>query len=140
MNAIRPIAETEDTVTLRRSDFDRMMGVLEDAEDIATLQAAEARERAMGTDAARADNLPSELLLRLIGGQHPVRIWREQRGLTTQALAVKAGISRSYLAEIESRRKPGSSLAYRRLATALAIPIDDLIPDDLVPQEASPEP
>lgn len=128
MNAIHPIATTEDTVTLHRADFERMLEAIEDAEDVAALHAAEAREREVGAEAARADHLPVELVLRLVAGEHPLRLWREQRGLTPQALAKKAGVGRSYLVEIEGGKKPGSVAAYRRLAKALGVAVDDLLP------------
>jgi len=128
MTAIHPIAQTDDTVTLRRADFERMLEAIEDADDIAALRAAEARERKMGKAAARADHLPVELVQRLMAGEHPVQIWRERRGLSPKALAERAGMARSYLVEIEGRRKPGSVAAYRRLADALGVAVDDLLP------------
>ncbi len=128
MNVIRPIAQTADTVTLSRADFEAMLEAVEDAEDIAALSVAEAREREQGKKAARADHLPVELVIRLIDGERPLRIWREQRGLSPQRLAEKAGISRSYLVEIESGKKPGSVVAYRKLSQALKVSIDDLLP------------
>jgi ribosome-binding protein aMBF1 (putative translation factor) len=128
MNVIRPIAQTDDTVTLRRADYEAMIEAIEDAEDIATLRAAEAREAEIGTEAAWADHLPVELVERLMAGEHPVRIWREHRGLSPRALADQAGVGRSYVAEIEGHRKPGSVAAYRRLATALGVAVDDLLP------------
>jgi DNA-binding XRE family transcriptional regulator len=128
MNAIQPIAQTNDTVTLRRTDFERLLETLEDAESAAALRKAEAREAEGGKAAARADHLPVELVLRLVAGEHPVRIWREQRGLTLQALASQAGIGRSYLVEIEGAKKPGSVAAYRKLAIALRVAVDDLLP------------
>lgn len=128
MNAVHPVAETEDTVTLRRADFEMMLEAVEDAEDIIVLQGVEAREKEVGSEAARADHLPVELVVRLMAGEHPARIWREHRGLSPQALADKAGVGRSYLVEIEGYKKPGSVAAYRRLASALRVPIDDLLP------------
>jgi len=98
----------------------------EDAEDIATLTDAAAREKRLGKEAARADNLPVEFVTRLIDGEHPVRIWREFRGLSPLALADKAGVGRSYIAEIEAGKKPGSLAAHRNLAYALGVTIDDL--------------
>jgi DNA-binding XRE family transcriptional regulator len=128
MNAIHPIAQTTDTVTLSRADFEMMLEVLEDAADIAALQTAEARETEIGKQAARADYLPDELVMRLIEGEHPVRIWREHRGLSAKALAEIAEVGRSYLVEIEGGKKPGSVAAYRRLASALGVTVDDLLP------------
>jgi len=128
VNAIRPIHRTEDTVTLRRSDFDALIETLDDVEDTAALIAAGSREVEVGKQAARADHLAVELVLRLVAGEHPVRIWREHRAVSSQTLAETAGISRSYIAEIEGHKKPGSIAAYRRMATALGVTVDDLVP------------
>lgn len=128
MNAVRPIAETADTVTLRRADFEVLLEAVEDAADRLALREAEAREAGIGKRAARADHLPVELVERLLAGEHPVRVWRSHRKLSPQALADHAGVGRSYLVEIESGRKPGSVAAYRRLAGALGVAVDDLLP------------
>jgi ribosome-binding protein aMBF1 (putative translation factor) len=128
MNAIAPIAETADTVTLRRTDYERLRAAIEDAEDRAAVAEIEAREAAVGKVAARANYLPVELAIRVLDGEHPVRIWREHRGLSAQTLADRAGIARSYITEIETRRKPGSAAALRRLATFLSVTVDDLLP------------
>jgi DNA-binding XRE family transcriptional regulator len=130
VNAIRPIAQTDDTVTLSRLDYERLLEALEDAEDIAALEVAGARERTLGEEAAHADYLSAELVSRLLEGEHPVRIWREHRGLSQEELASFAGIARSYLAEIEGCRKPGSIDAFRKLARALGLTVDDLLPAD----------
>ena len=129
MNAIRPIAQTDDTVTLSRADYERLLEAIEDAEDIAALEAAAAREQTLGEKAAHADYLSAELVSRLLAGEHPVRVWREHRGLSQKELAGKAAIARSYLAEIEGRKKPGSLEAYRKLANALGLTVDDLLPE-----------
>lgn len=130
MNAIRPIAQTNDTVTLSRADYERLLEALEDAEDIAALEAAAAREQTLGEEAAHANYLSAELVSRLLEGEHPVRIWREHRGFSQEELAGQAGVSRSYLAEIEGHKKPGSLDAYRKLANALGLTVDDLLPKD----------
>lgn len=126
MNAIHLLAETADTVTMARADYEKLLEIAEDAEDVHALNAAVASEERLGKEAARADNLPVELVTRLISGEHPVRIWREHRGLTPQALAERAGVGRSYIVEIESGKKPGSIAAFRKLADALGVAIDDL--------------
>jgi DNA-binding XRE family transcriptional regulator len=129
MNAIRPIAETAETVTLSRADFEAMLEALEDAEDVAVLEAAAAEEARVGKDVARAESLPVELVERMIlGGESPVRIWREHRGMTGKALAAVAGVSSAYLSEIEAGKKPGSFDAMAKLAKALGVSLDDLAP------------
>jgi DNA-binding XRE family transcriptional regulator len=128
MSIITPIAETADTVTLARSDFEAMLDALEDAADVATLKAASAEEARVGKEAYRANALPAELVERMIlGGETPLKVWREHRKLTVAALAAAAGVSGSYISEIETGRKPGSVTALAKLATALNLSIDDLV-------------
>jgi DNA-binding XRE family transcriptional regulator len=115
-----------DTVTLTRAEYDALLQQIEDAEDLAAVAAAEAREAIFGKEVARACYLPIELVERLSAGEHPIRVWRANRGLTREALAAAAGVSPSYLTEIETGRKPGSLDAMMKLAAALRVPLDDI--------------
>lgn len=117
-----------DTVTMSRAEYKALIEAAEDAEDLAHLAAQEERERILGIEATRRDCLPGELVARMLEGEHPLRLWREQRGLTLSALAARAGVAASYLSEIEGGRKPGSIAAFRRLAQALDLNVDDLVP------------
>jgi hypothetical protein len=119
-----------ETATLPRTEYEALIERLEDLEDAIEVAKFRADEQTRGIDAVRADCLSGALVNRLLTGEHPVRIWREHRSLTGSALAVKAGVPASYLCEIEGRRKPGSVSAYRRLATALGVTLDDLVPAD----------
>lgn len=56
-----------------------------------------------------------------------MRVWRTHRGMTARSLAVAAGIPSSYLSAIERGVKPGSVKALKSLATALDVPLDDLV-------------
>jgi transcriptional regulator with XRE-family HTH domain len=60
-------------------------------------------------------------------GRHPVRVWREYRGLGLNALARAAKISAPYLSEIENGNKPGSASVLKKIAGALEIDLDELI-------------
>ena len=71
--------------------------------------------------------VPFELAERIADGVHPVRVWREYRGMTAAELATRSGIAQSYLSNIETGRKPGSVKAMKRLADALGVSVDDLI-------------
>ncbi len=108
-------------VVLPRAEYETLLERLEDLEDAARVREAvehpETREY-----------LPAELVNRLMAGEHPVRIWREHRGLTVAALAEKAGVAPAYVSEIENRKKPGSVRAMKALAAALAVDLDDLVP------------
>jgi DNA-binding XRE family transcriptional regulator len=120
------MSDTSETITLSRAEYEALIERLEEAEDLATVAAAEACEAALGKETARADYLPIELVRRLSAGDHPIRVWRAHRGLTREALAAAAGVAPSYLTEIETRRKPGSFAALAKIAAALRISLDDL--------------
>lgn len=120
------MSETAETVTLPRAEYEALVERAEDAEDLAVIAAAEAREAALGKKAARADHLPIELVRRLDAGEHPIRVWRDHRGLSRKALADAAGVAPNHLGEIEAWRKPGGFVALARLAATLHLPLDDL--------------
>lgn len=123
----RPVAETADTVTLRKQDWQALVAQLEDADDRAAVEARRAHEAAVGTAVARRDYLSGEEMQRLLDGENPVRLWREKRGLTQRVLAAQAGIGASYLAEIEGGKKPGSADALHKLAQALGVAMENLV-------------
>lgn len=118
MSMIKPIAETVDSVTLRRADFEALLDAA-DGEHARRVEAAAAR--------GETEYLPVEMVKRMAKGESPVAVWREHRGLKQNTLAEAAGISKTYLNEIEAGKKPGSVAALRALAKALKVSIDDLV-------------
>ena len=74
------------------------------------------------------------LVWRKYGSRMKLRITelRKERGLTVEALADKAGMSKSYLSEIASGKKPVSSRRIDSLARALGCNPIDLIDDESV--------
>ena len=123
MIVVEPIALTDDTAVLRRRDYDALIQAYEDAADALAL--AEVRTREAAGD---AEYVPVELAERIfVGGEHPVRVWREHRGLTLGGLAKEAGIAQSYVSEIENRKKRGSVRALAALAKVLHVDIEDLL-------------
>jgi|SRR5579872_7241086 len=108
-------------IALSRAQYEGLISRLEDLED-----ALEMREIEKNRDTRVY--IPAALVKRMLKGEHPVRIWREFRGLSMQALADKSGVSQSYLSEIETGRKPGSVAALKAIAAALDATIDDLVP------------
>jgi len=127
MNAIRILAETKDTVTVKRDDLARLISELEDAEDRSAVAERRALEKALGKERARRNYLTVEEARRLLDGESPVTVWREKRSLTQRSLAARAGIAPSYLTEIEKGRKPGSASTLSRLAGALEVAMEDLM-------------
>ncbi len=84
--------------------------------------------------------IPPEVRQAVADGVHPVRAWREHRGLNQGQLAAMIGISRAYLAQIEGGERTGTLEVMARIARALDRPIEDLIasgPDTFVTAAAS---
>ena len=123
----RPIAETARTVTLRKRDWNALVSRLEDIEDLKAVAAVLAHEERVGKAVARRDYLTGEELGRILNDESPVKVWREKRGLSQRDLAAQAGVSASYVAEIETGKKPGSAEALFKLAEVLAIPMENLL-------------
>ena len=129
MAYIGPIAETADTVTLRREDFDALIAAAEDTSDRRALAAFDTMVKRQGVEAVRADSLTIEEVMQIAEGMSPIRVWRKRRGLTARALSETAGISPVYLSEIETGKKPGSAVAIVALAKALGVDASDLLPE-----------
>ncbi|MGB4107038.1 MAG: helix-turn-helix transcriptional regulator [Alphaproteobacteria bacterium] len=79
--------------------------------------------RAM-TGSSNDSKLPEEILDQLAAKKaSAVKIIRKHRGMTQEELAGKAGISRPYLTEIETKRKDGSVRAIKALAEILEVEV-----------------
>ncbi|MDP2195400.1 MAG: helix-turn-helix transcriptional regulator [Rhodocyclaceae bacterium] len=84
-------------------------------QDIADAKSAQATE-----------SLPVEFADRLLAGDNPLRVWRDHRGLTLQALAVQCGVTRQMLSMIEHGKANASADLLHKLAVALGCDMDDL--------------
>jgi DNA-binding XRE family transcriptional regulator len=103
--------------------YRQLLTLAEDAEDI---RAANVARREI--DAGEDETIPAAVARRLLDGtEHPLRIWREHRGLTQEALAAQAGVGKSYLSQIEAGKKTGSARILRTLAQILRVDMDDLL-------------
>src|SRR5690242_2246232 len=111
---------------------------LNDALDIALAEfgeaAAEYERKIVAHASERLDveielGIPHEVVKRELEGVHPVRAWREYRGLNQAQLATFAGISRAYLTQIETGERTGTLEVMVKLARSLRCMVEDLIPE-----------
>ncbi len=112
-----------DTVTIPKAEYQRLCTVEEDLADVQAALAVQAR-----IDAGTEEFLPEAVAERLIDGEPPLRVWREHRGFSQSALGRAADTSRVQIVDIEAGRRTGSVHTLRRLADALGIGLDDLVP------------
>ena len=130
MNATAPtpLSVTDETVTIDRAEWEAFLDRLEDSADDAVIAASIAERERIGDAEYRCLCYTAAEVDRMLDdGVSAVTIWREREGLTQRALAAAAGISQSYLAEIESGKKPGSLAATAAIAKVLRIPIEHLV-------------
>src|SRR5262249_11034480 len=117
----RQAVRVSDPVVLTRAAYEALIARVTAAEDAA--------------DFARHAQIPKERMLpiaaagRILNGEHPLRVWREHRGLGIAELAGAAGVTRGQLGRIERRASAGSVAAYRACAWVLDVLVDDLLPD-----------
>lgn len=104
--AVLPIAEYE--------------RLLDAADEAAAVQAFDAYK------ATPPETFPSEVADRLLQGDHPVKVFREYRGMTQSQLAQAADLKQAYVSQIEAGSRNGSVDALKRIADALRVEINDL--------------
>ena len=112
-----------ETVTIPKTEYDRLCALEEEFSEIQAALAVAAR-------IARGEEelLPANVVDRLIDGEPPLRVWREFRNQSQAALARASGVNRVQIVEIEAGRGSGSVHTLRKLADALRVAVDDLVP------------
>lgn len=108
-------------VVLPWADYQALLEAAEDAIDGALLDAFR-KKLASGEE----ETVPAAVLDALLAGTSPIKVWREYRGLTQEALATRVGISKAYLCQIETGKREGAIKTLRALAAALGLTVDDL--------------
>jgi hypothetical protein len=109
-------------VMLSRRDYEALMQKLEDAADLAAVRADKK---------SRGDFLPADQVNRMLAGESALRVWRDHRGLTLEALAARAArygvaVGKSHLSHVETGRARASLDLMAALAKALDVPLDAL--------------
>jgi len=105
-------------VVLPHKEYQTLLGLLEDIEDTAAIQAALQDE---------SERFPLEVVERIAQGEHPIKVFREYRELTQGVLAKAAGVSKQYISQIENHQRNGTTKKLKAIAQALGVELDDLI-------------
>jgi hypothetical protein len=129
VNAIKPINETTETVTLSRADFEALLEETEDAEDRATVLKDCLLD--MKPEQSRYLLTLAETM-RIIDGEHPIKVWQEKRGISTTQAANALGLRDADYLAIEAGGPATSSLLYKLSK------VFDVLPDQLKPVKAAP--
>ena len=73
--------------------------------------------------------IPWESAKRIVAGENAIKVYREWRGLTQEALARKVDSAKAYISQIETGAKPGGRAILRKIAVALGVPVSVLTED-----------
>jgi DNA-binding XRE family transcriptional regulator len=106
------------------AEYERLIDVAEDKAD--ALAAAEAEKRRLEGE----EYLPVEMSDRIMAGESPLRVWRRYRGKTLSDLAKLTGLTHASLSRIECNAQRPKPAAWRALADALNVTVDDILPLD----------
>lgn len=107
-----------DTLTLTKTEYQDLI----DARDHAIAM----RDVTSGS----AETLSDTELDAFLAAPTPLAYWRRRRGLTQSALSHVVGVSQPYLAQVEHGRRVGDIKLYAKLAEALGVRMEDLVPGD----------
>ena len=103
-------------------DYQRLLEIAEDREDLALAADAE-RRRDEGEE-----YLPARMVDRILDGENALRVWREYRGLNIAELAEKSGYGYSMVSKIETGTRQGTVAFWKAVAVALNVTPDDIMP------------
>jgi DNA-binding XRE family transcriptional regulator len=124
----------DDIVILSREEYDRLIAAInEDAADIKILRHSIARVESGEEETFTGDEVDA-----FLAAKTPLAFFRKQRGMSQDALAKRAGITQGYLSEIEIGRKSGDIQTLRKLADALKVSLDSLVPAEPIAESTPP--
>ncbi len=98
-------------------EYERLLEVTDEAAGIRAFDAYKA---------TRPETFPDEVASRLLNGEHPVKVFREHRGVTQTQLAESAGLRQAYVSQIEAGSRVGTIDVLKRIAEALRVDLEDL--------------
>ncbi|WP_375455394.1 helix-turn-helix transcriptional regulator [uncultured Methylobacterium sp.] len=114
----------EAIVILPEAEFERLRELAEDALDERIIDASQDRLRS-GTE----ELLTEADLDALRAAPSPLAFWRARRGTSIDALARDCAVSETTIAALERGEDIADPGLHARLARALGIDIDDIVPD-----------
>src|SRR5882762_11619464 len=125
----------EELAVLPKREYERLAALALD-EDAGTARIVRRARAALA--AGNEVLLPKAVVDRLTAGENPIRALREWRGMTQAELVASLGITQGYLSELESGKRKGPVALHQKIARALRVPIDLLLPIAVSEEEADP--
>jgi DNA-binding XRE family transcriptional regulator len=105
-------------VVLRAADYERLVDLADEGEDV--IEALKVRARIEAGEGTAPGDVVRAMI---VDGLHPIAAWRRYRGLSQAALARRSGLSQVWISRIERGGGHGSRDTRHKLATALDAPV-----------------
>jgi DNA-binding XRE family transcriptional regulator len=121
----------EELAVLPKSEYQRLVALAVD-EDVGTARVVRRAREALET--GREIVLPKTVVDRMASGENAIRVLREWRDMTQAELVMSVGITQGYLSELEAGKRKGPVALHQKIARALGVPIQLLLPI-AVPEE-----
>ena len=105
------------------ADYERLIDLAEDKADIFAAFESENRRK------EGEEFLPAEMVDRILSGESALKVWRKHRSLSLEELGFAVGVTKGYLSQIENGISRGNPSLWRKLAEALKVSADDILPE-----------
>jgi hypothetical protein len=125
----------EELAVLPKHEYERL-AALAVSEDAGTARIV--RQARASLAAGHEIVLPKGVVDRLAAGENPIRVLREWRDRTQAELAVSVAITQGYLSDLEAAKRKGPVALHQKIARALAVPIELLLPIAAADEAADP--
>ena len=105
------------------ADYERLIDLAEDKADIFAAFESENRRK------EGEEYLSAEMVDRILSGESALKVWRKYRSLSLEELGFAVGVTKGFLSQIENGISRGSPSLWRKLAEALKVSADDILPE-----------
>lgn len=106
--------------------YDTYLELVEKAEMLQDIQDYDSAKAAL--ERGDEELIPGEVIDAILEGENAIKVWREYRGMSQQAVADHAGISVPYLSQLETKKRKGSLAVLSAIARTLKISLENLVP------------
>jgi DNA-binding XRE family transcriptional regulator len=125
----------EELAVLPKAEYEHLLALTQ-SEDAGTARIVRRARAAVGS--GQEVILPKPVVDRLAAGENPIRVLREWREMTQAELVVSVGITQGYLSDLETGKRKGPVALHQKIARALGVPIELLLPIAVQDEEADP--
>ena len=81
----------------------------------------------MAIEREEEELIPSEVVFAILDGENPIKVWRRYCRLSQSQLASSVGICVSFLSQLETGKRAGTTDVLIAIARALQVGLDDLV-------------